>query len=49
MKSYRDYEKELNQQDDERPETANCAEINGENGDCPLDRKTCRGCRYNKR
>ena len=24
-----------------------CAEINGENGDCPLNRKTCSGCKYN--
>lgn len=24
-----------------------CAKINGENGDCPLNRKTCSGCKYN--
>jgi hypothetical protein len=24
-----------------------CAQVNGENGDCPLDRKTCSGCCYN--
>lgn len=26
-----------------------CATENGENGNCPLDRTTCRGCRYNRR
>ena len=28
-------------------EDESCAKINGENGDCPLSRKTCRGCKYN--
>ncbi len=23
-----------------------CMEENGENGDCPLGRKSCHGCRY---
>ena len=28
-------------------ENESCAKINGANGNCPLDRKTCSGCRYN--
>jgi hypothetical protein len=32
--------------DDEEHES--CAELNGANGDCPINRDTCRGCRWNK-
>jgi hypothetical protein len=30
------------------PNEPTCAETNGLNGDCPISRTTCRGCRYNK-
>lgn len=29
-------------------EEESCVKVNGEQGDCPLDRATCRGCRYNE-
>ena len=42
-----EWRKEREYQESMEEEVERCSVVNGREGDCPLNRKRCEGCRYN--